>query len=304
MAMMLGYAYGVAVLCTLAALPALASPPFTLSLDLPLEADQFVALRFNLTGDNDVRLGQKLITCTSEGDSARSLYGAVDWIILDREPAISSANPGFLSWTVPESKNDSIYNSEIARANVAGHSFEGPINREKESCGGIHDGWFGYGLGDAREVSTHVLISMAARGRYYFNATWSYGVESWDVYVGNAIVKTHDDFGRSIHAAAYPYGPHVGALQREVFQPTGDMVGYFAPAYYRPGLVRWSCTEDGISCPPGTFTDMIDVYAEPHSTWDLRVNADVAVDQIPYYMLALAPLPDDTYTDDPSVSAR
>lgn len=273
--------------------PAAASAPESIHIDFAFEENQWVAFRVNLTPGHDFRFSNKVIYCTGAEDGNRPVRGSVTWLVKDGLPGITAFSPGFLDWGAI-GQEELIQYSQVAEAGVAGLHVRAPSHRD-ESCstlGGDEPTTNPIGVS---ESYSKVILIMAPHGRFWLNATWTTGVRSWDIVVGDGVAKNLNMFGEGAHADVYPLGPGAGALLHESFAPTGDLFGFFAPDYYRSAITMWECTRDGMPCPPGKFPRMMDLISHGPTSWDMRVDLDVSAGGIPQFILGAVELPDDSY---------
>jgi hypothetical protein len=184
--------------------------------------------------------------------------------------------------------------SPQAEAQVLGRHVLTPTSQKWDYC--LQDG-AGPQASLRGSQDTEIFLEMGKHGSFDFSGAWTTGVNSWDVYVGNATALTLDDFASGAHASLYTVGPGVGALESYHFLPTANAVGYFDPGD-TSGATMASCLHNGEKCPPGGFPGYNDVFSKGGDSWWFNVTADAETGQLQpptYYMLALVPLPDTSY---------
>lgn len=270
-----------------------APPPFGVTFSGELPANSWIAIRFNVTPDNDLSVpGQLRIF---PGDEVR--IGGAAFKIVDGEAAFKHLYTGSMHWWVNRSSGH--VQTPIAR-----------IEPEAEPLGDFFNGQQGWGslaLGapspfpHPNRSFTLLAIYRAAHADFKLDATWTRGVQSWDVQTGPATVLAPDELGAGVHVGSYTWAAQAGAgvlLERET-TTTRDTVGWFVPHNEATaGYAQARCTENGAECEPfGGWLGAQKVISKGPTEWSFAIDAVVSECSCGA-ALGIAELPDDTYLSD------
>lgn len=283
---------GIVVSLILAGTPFSHADPVGVWLQGELDADHWVAIRFNVTSDSDFVVHGK-ITAFNEGQERD---GGVLFVVKDGVPRWIRNGPGGVghNWWID------MHHGHIAT----------PLGRWEIGSDGETEVWgsdfFSIGYPNLRANRSVTIIGIYDMPRAYFtaNATWTRGVLSYDVASGPAIIRQADEMRPGVHAGSYnPFVPRAaaGALLTETLHTERDLLGWFLPENNDSSIVsRWSCFENGKECPPrGWGPDsigLIPLVSKGPTRWDLAIDA--TLETFPSVVIGGAELPGDDYLVD------
>lgn len=261
-----------ALACILAAAtPSLASPRTTVWIQGETGDDEWFAIRFNVTPGSDINVvGTYWIFFGSEERN-----GGMTIAIKDGVPGWQLSGPsGSGSNWLPHMEWGHVA-TPLVRVDVGDANGSNPQR----------EGWFFGGGEPSLQVQRSVTfmgIVQADRGYFTANATWTHGVTSYDVATGPAIIRQADDLDLGVHAGSYSWlAPRAaaGALLTETLHTERDFLGWFLPeSNYTSVFSRWSCTEDGIDCPPPGWgpdsAGLVRLVSKGPTQWDSRHRRD------------------------------
>lgn len=268
------------------ALPAGADPGTSLA----VEHGDYFAVRMNLTS-SDAFINVQKVSCVRSSETFDE-FVAGQIVVVDGQVSlkngvwVSSATPAFASAQVGYGVG----------SETVGFSPRGP-----GSTSGRVDSWGG-------PLVSQSLTVVFVWGQHpcVFNVwTNGTGVESWDVHVGQATLKTLQSFETAVGArevTALPFQQvDATVVARDAPTTHRDTVGWFWPEFRSSwyATVDWSCRVNGADCPtnpPGWGQDWIALSAPGGAAWEFSVTGSVQ-EGWGHTALGLVELPDDSYLE-------
>lgn len=247
------------------------------SLHLELPGKQWFAARFNLTGPNDLRVEGDAWICLVE----ESQFASASYRILDGVPQLGGFRPSATSAS----------DSRQFEVGVEGRELGAPLART-EFCSPKSFGHMG--ANDPVHSMTSVVFLGGEHSHVWLNASWSFGVDSWDVSTGDARMKEKTDFEHGASAATRRVGAGVAVAVSQSERTTHDSLGWFLPGV-SPVAARASCYQDGLAC--DHWNDdwgMWELASDGGSSWAFNAPLVVELEEPPT-SLALAEFPDDHF---------
>lgn len=258
------------------------TPGFTAQDTVEIVHEQWVALRFNVTRDSDLHIALEWVGCDPDGFT--SLRGVGWGRLSDGKPVLNHLMLGSHDWGV---------GSDFADASVSGVHAQTPSMATAQSCLYSYEG---YNAGTPLNQSiTIFVLSGAPRASLTYTATWTRGVTSHDVAVGQGLMRTRSQFDEGVAASYYtfPEGAGLAIASRQSIEPVDDFVGWFAPER-GIGASAPLCTHDGAACPAPSST-FHTLASQGPSTWEVGFDYLAQVGSNPYYALGAISFPDDSY---------
>lgn len=261
-----------------------------LSGDLP--EDGWVAFRFNLTGPSDVAALGVLYPCFVN----ESRGASVMWSIQDgrRVYTASKEQGGGPWWTDRDTFR--------LHTPLVDHRVRGPPVGEpsEEWCRNGHLIGFGARYPEARRSVIGLAVANSERGSYRVSVKWTYGVESYDVATGQALLRFADEFtgGAAVSVDSLPFTGEAGVALRLDHHTDHDTVGEFLTQPPGGGEnFLWSCTRNGDACgePTGSWGE-VPLAAEGPTDWAFEIPATYGT-TVNSHKVILVEFPDDTWLE-------
>lgn len=263
----------------------------TLEVDLDIGTDEWVAIRVNMTSDNDLFVEGMLASChgSPQGFETVMVQG---WLEIEDgavTPSPHTLDAGSFFWSP---QGDSV------EFNLNGKKVRLPES-EPAGYGACQGKGVGYAGGSSINRSiTFVAVASAPQSWIEFTGTWTHGVESFDVRRGHAELFTKNDFASGVHASVYPSIVKVGAgaFMEQKIATQDDTIGWFLPdaTLYSSGASSWTCRIDRADCPEPDFFGYIPLSSKGGSEWEFGIELDTKLER-PYYALGVIPLGTDDY---------
>lgn len=275
----------IALLAPAAAVQAFASHETGVRLHGSTGEDVWVAIRFNVTPDNDLTTEGRIRGLVS-GDSR--LTGGV-FVISDGLPFPTSFSIHNRGWVDRE----------------IGHVAAGParvgIGSEGEDSDAFtsHSLHYGGAYRRPNESRTWLAVLRADEAIWWLNASWTRGVHSWDVASGPATLLYGDEMGSGVHAGAYTLlgAASAGGAISYAHHTRRDTIGWFLPDNVATtGTASWRCTENGVDCRSwdGAVMGARALVSKGATDRHLAIDASAEVDH-PSAAVGIVELPDDSY---------
>lgn len=247
-----------------------------------MASGEWVAIRFNLTEGSDLFLMADWVSCP-HGDEPH-FASAYRWYIIDDGRALVSQTALLdLLWAP---------GTDTVRVGVDGEEvILPPVSVDGGCLSAVGTAW---ARPDSTGSLTLLVLGEGSRMTFSWSATWSRGVESWDLLRGPAVVRMKSQFDQGVSAAYYPLPVGVGAsaLLEQRVRSQGDMLGWWAPHVGGLGVSLNECRLDDRPCPPADAYGIHNIFSEDPAELAVRVDAEARVG-LPYYALGIAVLPDE-----------